>query len=80
MWRMKRVIKASSDLKNYTVCVNFGGYLGLDQLYTVDAEDDEAAEIDAIDLAAEDLSVLDIAQSDEDEPRHQHPQNKRILL
>ena len=39
-------------MKTYTVSVNFGGYIGCDEEYTVDANSEE----EAIDLAMEDLS------------------------
>ena len=60
-------IKASTETKTYTVSVNFAGYIGADEEYEVDAEDDDEAEILAVEAAMDDLSVTDITQIDDDE-------------
>ena len=43
-------------MKTYTVSVNFGGYIGCDEEYTVDANSEEEAIDLAMDKAMEDLS------------------------
>ena len=43
-------------MKTYTVSVNFGGYIGCDKEYTVDANSEEEAIDLAMDKAMEDLS------------------------
>ena len=43
-------------MKTYTVSVNFGGYIGCDEEYTVDANSEEEAIDLAMDEAMEDLS------------------------
>ena len=63
---MKRYIR-SSELTDFEVIVNFGGYIGADEPYTVTAKSIEEAEEKAVTFAKEDLTVEDICQNDEDE-------------
>lgn len=63
---MKRVIKAS-DLIDYTVEVNFGGYIGADETYEITASDEDEAIQMALEEAKDDLSIEDINQDDDDE-------------
>lgn len=53
----------------YEVTVNFAGYIGVEDTYTVYAEDDEEAGILAEEEAASDLSyeIIDSDDDDEDE-------------
>ena len=60
-------IEANTDLKEYEVSVNFAGYIGADETYTVYAENDEAAESLAVEMAREDLNIEDIDQVSDDE-------------
>lgn len=57
----------ASEANDYEVTVNFGGYIGADEIYNVTATDEAEAFEKAIDFAKEDLSVEDIAEVDEDE-------------
>lgn len=63
---MKRMIKADSQ-KEYTVQVNFAGFIGSDVDYDVVAETEEAAIAAAIDEATSDLDVVDVEETDEGE-------------
>ena len=51
-------------MKTYTVSVNFGGYIGCDKEYTIDANSEEEAIDLAMNEAMEDLSfeVVDIEE------------------
>ena len=60
-------VKASEELKEYKVSVNFGGFIGGDEEYSVDATSDEEAENEAIEMAADDLNPEDVNQIDDDE-------------
>ena len=54
------VYSAGANYQEYTANVNFGGYIGADQSYSVEATNrDEALEM-IRDLAADDLEVTDI--------------------
>lgn len=46
----------------YEVSITFGGYIGSEQYYTVDAEDDSEAEDAALDLASDDFEVLSVEE------------------
>lgn len=62
---MKRV--EANSLIEYEVSVNFGGYVGADNIYTVYANDEEEAEDLAIEDAKSDLNFLDIVETDDGE-------------
>ena len=53
-------------MKTYTVTVNFAGFIGCDEEYTVYAESREEAEAEALEQAIADLSI-DIIDESEDE-------------
>lgn len=63
---MKRQVKAS-ELIDYEVVVNFGGYIGADETFSVEAEDEDDAIVKAEELARDELSVENIEEVDEDE-------------
>ena len=52
--------------KQYRVTVNFNGYIGSDETYVVDAENEEEAREAALEMAAKDLDVL-FTEVEEDE-------------
>lgn len=52
-------------MKEYTVTVNFAGFIGCDQEYTVYADSREEAEELALQEATDDLSVEVIDEEDE---------------
>ena len=54
-------------MKTYTVSVNFGGYIGCDEEYKVDASSEEEAMELAMNLAVDDLSVEVVGVEDEEE-------------
>ena len=56
-----------SKLNFYEVTVNFGGYIGADETYDVDASDESEARELAFAEAVDDLSVEDIVETDEGE-------------
>lgn len=63
---MKKVIRAT-ELRSYTVTVNFAGYIGADEDYDVtEANEDDAIDA-ALEQARDDLSVEDIEEIDEGE-------------
>lgn len=51
----------------YEVIINFGGFIGADESYTVYADNEEEAENLALAEAEADLSIEDICQISEDE-------------
>ena len=53
-------------MKTYTVSVNFGGYIGCDEEYKVDASSEEEAMELAMNLAVDDLSVEVVGVEDEE--------------
>ena len=55
------------DMKTYTVSVNFGGYIGCDEEYKVDASSEEEAMELAMNLAVDDLSVEVVGVEDEED-------------
>ena len=63
---MKRLIRAA-ELNTYTVHVNFAGFIGADEDYTVNAADEDEAIAIAEEEAGEDLRVVDLEQIDDDE-------------
>ena len=61
-------IEAAEGLeKHYTVEVSFGGYIGSEVEYEVDAVDDHDAISQALDSAEDELDVVDLVESDEGE-------------
>ena len=53
--------------KDYNVTVNFNGYYGCDETYTIYADSPESAEEEALEQAKGEFSVVDIEAGDEDE-------------
>lgn len=53
---MKRMIKAS-ELFDYEVSVNFASFVGVDEIYSVRAKNEDDAIADALEQAADDLSI-----------------------
>ena len=64
---MKNMIKADSEYQSYEITVNFAGYIGADETYSVVATSREEAEELALEQAAYDLSVEDLNQIDDNE-------------
>ena len=56
-----------SFMKTYKVEVSFAGMIGAEEVYTVDAENDEEAISEALEQARDDLSIDDLTEVDEDE-------------
>ena len=54
-------------MRTYRVNVNFASYIGADEEYFVDAENDDSATVDALELAKEDLTIEDLNQIGDDE-------------
>ena len=52
-------------MKTFKVSVNFAGYIGADEEYEVDAENEELAEDEAIDAAKNDLTVDSVEETDD---------------
>lgn len=52
-------------MKTYRVSVNFAGYYGCNEVYTVDADSEEEAMKLAMNLAVDDLSVESVDIEDE---------------
>ena len=50
----------------YTVTINFGGYIGCEETYEVDADSREEAEERALYEAMADLEVVDIEESEDE--------------
>lgn len=51
----------------YEVEINFNGFRGCSEVYTVDADSEEDAQEVALEEAAYDLEVDDVREADEDE-------------
>ena len=65
---MKRMIKAAAaDLKDYTVIVNFAGYIGVDEEYNVFEENEDDAIWAALEEAKSDLSIDEVEEVDDGE-------------
>jgi len=64
---MKRYIKSSDVVKEYEVNVTFGGYIGSDQFYRVDATSTEDAIDTALDEAEEELGIISVTHVEDDE-------------
>lgn len=52
-------------MKTWTVTINFGGFIGCDEDYTVDAETREEAIEEAMEMAMEDIEVIDVTEEDD---------------
>lgn len=52
-------------MKTWVVTINFGGFIGCDNEYTVDAETREEAIEEALEMARDDIEVVDV-EEDED--------------
>lgn len=64
---MRKVVKANTEYQSYEITVNFAGYIGADETYSVVATSREEAEELALEQAADDLSVEDLNQIDDNE-------------
>ena len=51
----------------YTVTIGFAGFIGVENQYEVDAENEEAAKEEALQMAMDDLDVLDVSTDSWDE-------------
>ena len=51
----------------YKVTINFGGYIGCENEYVVDAESKEDAIEEALEMAFDDLSVEEVEEVDYDD-------------
>lgn len=51
-------------MKTWTVTINFGGFIGCDNDYTVEAETREEAIDEAMEMAMEDIEVIDVTEED----------------
>ena len=56
-------------MKTYYVSVNFGGYVGIDEVYEVEANNEEDAIEEAREMALDDCSfeIVDVEDEEEDE-------------
>lgn len=54
-------------MKTYTVSVNFGGYIGCDKEYTVDADSEEEAMDLAMNEAMDDLNFEIVCDEDDED-------------
>lgn len=56
-------------MKTYYVSVNFGGYVGADEVYEVEANNEEDAIEEAREMALDDCSfeIVDVEDEEEDE-------------
>lgn len=54
-------------METYTGFVNFAGYIGADEEYTVSAENEDEAIYEMLELAKEDLEVIEVNQLGEGE-------------
>jgi hypothetical protein len=61
------MIMREAKYKDYNVTVNFNGYFGCDETYTIYADSPESAEGEALEQAKGEFSVVDIEEVDEDE-------------
>ena len=52
-------------MKTWKVTINFGGFIGCDNEYTVDAETRKEAIEEALEMARDDIEVVDV-EEDED--------------
>ena len=64
---MKRCVKSSSSLQQYTVEVSFCGFVGSETSYTVQANSKNEAAVIAQDMAKDDLEVLSVVHQGDDE-------------
>lgn len=53
----------------YRVVINFGGYIGCDNEYFVDAETRDEAIEEALEMARDDLSVEEVEDVDDDDEK-----------
>lgn len=53
-------------MKTYKITINFAGFYGCDEEYTVYAESREEAEEEALQCAIDDLSIMECEEDDED--------------
>ena len=56
-----------TNMKTYTVTVNFAGFIGCEETYEIYAASREEAEREALEEAMSDLEVVDIDEESEDE-------------
>lgn len=54
-------------MKEYTVTVNFAGFIGCEEEYTVYADNEEDAKQEAFEQACADLEVLNVYTDDEED-------------
>ena len=54
-------------MKDYEVTVNFGGMIGVDNTYSVTAENEEKAKAEALEMAKDDLCIEESEGVDMDE-------------
>lgn len=64
---MKRYIRSAETYNTYTIEVNFGGFIGADEEYEVDAANEDDAIDEALEMAKDDLNILNLKKTDEDE-------------
>ena len=57
-----------ANYKDYTVTINFGGFIGCEQEYFVEGcKSREEAIEEAMEMAREDLEVVDVTEDDEED-------------
>ena len=59
-------MKGDTNMKTYKITINFAGFYGCDEEYTVYAESREEAEEEALQCAIDDLSIMECEEDDED--------------
>lgn len=52
-------------MKEWTVTINFCGFIGCEEEYTVEAETREEAIEEAMEMARNDLEVVDVTEEDD---------------
>lgn len=51
-------------MKTWRITINFGGYIGVEEEYEVDAETREEAEEEAFEMARDDLSIVSVEEEE----------------
>jgi len=52
-------------MKEWTVTINFGGFIGCEEEYVVEAETKEKAIEEAMEMAMEDIEIIDVTEEDD---------------
>ena len=57
-------MKGVRQMKTWRITINFGGYIGVEEEYEVDAETREEAEEEAFEMARDDLSIVSVEEEE----------------